>query len=221
MLELMQVPRTESKLRVFSFKIQFESQVRRWKMPTSWLYSYTDWAVLFCILIDSTSLAFSASLLHWECFACWWHICALLFTGVWAKEESEYCEFGSWSGTFLFFILSTLIFYHFSRDKGFLSWRCPWYDLFLDVIIRSKVHQNWKGLCKQFSLSEMLWTRELLEVGKHLFDFKRILLLISSLWGLIFLCGSELKSSLSQTRSGLFDKWQEITESMGVAELRK
>lgn len=132
------------------------------------------------MLIGSTLPGSAAFLLHWECFAYWQRICSLSISGFWAKEESEYCKFGSWSGTFLLFILSNLnALPLLDETRGFFLDAVLEYHLLFDVVIRLKVHQNWKGLCKQFSLLEMLWTRELLEVGKHLFYFQAYLLLIS------------------------------------------
>ncbi|KAL3331651.1 hypothetical protein AABB24_032318 [Solanum stoloniferum] len=56
MLELMQVPRTESKLRVFSFKIQFESQVSELRKSLNIVNSAADQAHFFCLFFPTLML---------------------------------------------------------------------------------------------------------------------------------------------------------------------
>lgn len=86
----MQVPRIEPKLRVFSFKIQFQAQVGKH-------------LICICSSLHFIICPYPVKLLH----------STMSFTGFWATEKSEYCKFSSGSGKYF-----SLLFVYLSFSWG-------------------------------------------------------------------------------------------------------
>lgn len=154
----MQVPRIEPKLRVFSFKIQFQAQVGKH-------------LICVCSSLHFIICPYPVKLFH----------STMSFTGFWATEKSEYCKFSSGSGKYFPLLF---VYLRFSWGEGgakggkvVTSMSCV-QDLeaairgekrasvgikishLKNILTRSEIQRNWRELCKQSFHLEMHWTRE-------------------------------------------------------------
>lgn len=155
----MQVPRIEPKLRVFSFKIQFQAQVGKH-------------LICVCSSLHFIICSYPVKLFH----------STMSFTGFWATEKSEYCKFSSGSGKYfsLLFVYLSFSWGEGGRKGGKVVTSMSWVQdleatiwgekelqlesrshLYLkNILTRSEIQRNWRELCKQSFHLEMHWTRE-------------------------------------------------------------